>query len=101
MKTQDLAFHALAWALVCPLVACGKPLNPDECKQLLGHYTELLVRQEHRGVTDDEVDRLKLSAFGRAAGSPEFARCPNKVSRSQFECAMQAGSVDEVERCLL
>lgn len=83
------------------LAACGKPLDPDECNQLLDHYTELLVRQQRRGVSDDEVERLKASARLRAAGSEDFARCNSKVSRRQWECAMKAPSVDEVERCLL
>jgi len=88
--------------VVCLLAGgCAKPLSPDECGQLLDRYTELLVRQERRGVSDDEVERVKLSARLRASGSSDFAECPAKVSRSQWECAMKAPSVDEVERCLL
>lgn len=83
------------------LVGCGRPLDPDECNQLLDHYTELLVRQERRGVSDDELERTKQSARLKAAGSTDFAKCSTKVSRSQWECAMKAPSVDEVERCLL
>jgi hypothetical protein len=81
--------------------ACSRPLDAGECTGLLDHYTELLVRQERLGVSDDEVQRLKAGARTRAAGSPEFAKCATKVSRSQWECAMKAPSVDEVERCLL
>ena len=80
---------------------CGRPLDPAECNQLLDRYTELLVQQERRGVSDDEVERTKESARLKAAGSPEFAKCGSKVSRRQWECAMKAPSVDEVERCLL
>lgn len=80
---------------------CGRPLDPVECNQLLDHYTELLVRQERRGISDDDVERAKQSARSKAAGSPEFAKCSSKVSRRQWECAIKAPSVDEVERCLL
>lgn len=86
---------------VALLAGCGKRLDADECNQLLDHYTELLVRQKRRGVTDEEVERTKAAARLRAAGSSDFAQCSNEVSRSQWECAMKAPSVDEVERCLL
>jgi hypothetical protein len=83
------------------LLGCGKPLDPDECSRLLDHYTELLVRQGRRSVSDEEVERLKAEARLRAAGSSDFSECSIKVSRRQWECAMKAPSVDEVERCLL
>lgn len=90
-----------AVVLASLLGGCGRPLDAGECNQLLDHYTELLVRQERRGVSDDEVERSKQSARLKAAGSSEFSKCATKVSRRQWECAMKAPSVDEVERCLL
>lgn len=83
------------------LSSCGEPLAPAECNQLLDRYTELLVREERRTVSDEEVERSKASARLKAAGSHEFAKCSSKVSRRQWDCAMKAPSVDEVERCLL
>lgn len=92
---------SLLGAALCLLVACSRPLDATECNQLLDHYTELLVRQERRGISDEEVERLKQRARTRAAASSDFAQCAAKVSRGQWECAMKAPSVDEVERCLL
>jgi len=82
-------------------LACDRPLTPDECAELLDRYTELLVRQEHKNVSDDEVARLQTEARARASMSDEFARCPARVSRRKWQCAMKAPNVDEVEKCLL
>lgn len=96
-----LRLSGTAWICLSLLSSCGKPLAPAECNQLLDHYTELLVRQDNRTISDEEVDRSKAGARLKAAGSHEFARCSSKVSRRQWDCAMRAPSVDEVERCLL
>jgi hypothetical protein len=82
-------------------VACSQPLSADECNQLLTHYTELLARSEHKDISDDDVLRMEREARAKAAADREFARCSTKVSRAQFECAMKAPTVDDVERCLL
>jgi hypothetical protein len=80
---------------------CGRPPTNDECNQLLDHYTELLAHSKNPELPDPEVERLKAEARQRASEDPEFGRCGAKISRRQWECAMHAPSVDEVERCLL
>lgn len=100
MSARRGAAAALA-ALGSALIACAPGPSPDECNQLLDHYTELLVRQEKRDATDDEVARARSDARAKAAADRNFAQCGTKLSHRQWECAMKAPSVDDVERCLL
>ena len=87
--------------LASALAACARGPTPDECNQLLDHYTELLVKQEKRDASEDEVARAQREARAKSATDRSFAQCGNKVSRRQWACAMKAPSVDDVERCLL
>jgi len=92
----------LACALAAAsLVGCGRPLSADECSELLDHYTELLAKKRSPSATEDQLVRAKREARAKANTSREFARCNVKVSRRQFDCAMAAPTVDDVERCLL
>lgn len=91
------------WVVSCACFVCGcnRPLTNEECNELLDHYTERLAHSKDPELPDPEIERLKAGARRKAAEDPEFARCSVKVSRSKWECAMHAPSVDEVERCLL
>ena len=95
MLRLSAALSALA------LAACQKPLSADECSALLDRYTELLAGTEGRSPSAEEILRLQRDARARAAESPEFSRCTDEVSRSEWECAMKAPTVDEIEKCLL
>jgi hypothetical protein len=86
---------------LCLSTACSRPLSSDECNQLLDHYTELLVRSANKDVSNEDLARLEREARAKAAADQEFARCSVRVSRRQWECAMKAPNVDDVERCLL
>ncbi len=93
-----------AGALACAALGalgCSKPLQPNECKALLDRYVELLVHADHPDAGGDEIVRLQAEARTEAAGDPAFARCSNEVSRSQYECAMQATNPDQLEQCLM
>lgn len=91
------------WVVSCGCFVCGcsRPLTNDECNELLEQYTERLAHSKNPDLPDPEIARLKADARKRAAEDPEFGRCSAKVSRSKWECAMKAPSVDEMERCLL
>jgi hypothetical protein len=82
------------------LGGCGKPPTPAECTALLDRYTEKLVASDRPDVTAGELEKLKATARARAAEDPAFAECSRKVSRSAYECAMQAETVDRMEICL-
>jgi hypothetical protein len=76
-------------------------VTPGECAQLLDRYAELLLRSDRKDLAAEDRLRLRREARLKAAQDPDFRQCSQRVSRRQFECAMKAGSVDEMERCLI
>ncbi len=90
--------RSLAVALLA--LGCGRSPSPAECTALLDRYTEKLVGSDRPDVKAGELEKLKADARARAAEDPEFAECSRKVSRSAFECAMHAETVDRMEICL-
>ena len=90
----------LAAVLALGLSACSRPLDAQECNDLLDHYTDLLAKNRDPEVSGEDLLRLKKEARARAAQSREFSRCSSKVSRAEWECAMKAPSVDEAELVL-
>lgn len=95
----------LKWGLVCLsgalLSACGARVTPEECNQLLDHYTEKVIDQARPSTSLSQRMELVQQAREKAAQDPEFASCTARVSRRKWECAMRAPDADEVERCLL
>lgn len=89
-------------AVTVATLGCQKPLETDECERLLDRYTELLLRNENPEVTAQVIAVKQTEARALAKSEPafEWVRCADAVSRVQFDCAMRAGSVDDVERCL-
>lgn len=99
-QRSRLPARAVAAALLA-LCGCATPLSEAECDALLAHYTERLLQSDRKDL--NELERRDLEAKSRilAHQDPAFARCSSQVSRSAYECAMKAGSADEIERCLL
>ena len=94
----------LGTALAALAVAsCGRKVSDAECRKLLDHYTELLVREEEPTSTPEQVARALEEARRTAEEDPRFemAACPSRVARKSYDCAMNAASVDAVERCLV
>ena len=88
-------------ALSAVTTACSKRLSEEECYLLLDRYTDKLVDQSRPSTDAPERRRLQMEARKKAPLDPEFRRCPSAVSRSQYECAMNAHNADQIERCLL
>lgn len=80
---------------------CSEPLSDDECTQLLDRYTEKVIDQARPSTSQSERSELIFETRQRAKFDPEFSKCSARVSRAEFECAMQAGNADQIERCLL
>ena len=108
-KRQDVRRNRRLLRLTVALVAstecmaCDKSLSAEECALLLDRYVEHILRAEQPETNPAEVHR-KQSAARRVAhaNAPlEFDECPNRVSRTQFECAMAAPDADSLERCLV
>ena len=101
MASSARGSTALLFAMLA--MGCGKPLTQSECDELLDHYTEQLVLEEHPGTASDEVVQRQAEAreLARREARYEFDKCPAKVSRRQFRCAMNAKTVDAIEQCLV
>ena len=84
-----------------PLAGCSKPLSQQECYELLDKYVELLVASDNPDIPAAVRLKLKAEARAKADRDPAFGQCTDRVSRSEFECAMQAGNPDGLEQCLL
>ncbi len=92
-------FVGLSWV---PLISgCDEPLTEDECTRLLDRYTDKVIDQARPSTNQSERSELILEARKKAKFDPEFSECSARVSRSEFECAMQAANADQIERCLL
>jgi hypothetical protein len=86
--------------LALGLLACGKPVTPEECQALLDRYVEKLVGSDRPGTSASEVFRLKHETRKKAQADPEFRNCRSEVSRRQMDCALEAETVDRMEICL-
>ena len=69
------------------------------CLTLAGCGRSLSQARPSTGAGDRA--RLMMEVETRAATDPAFASCTSQVSRAEFDCAMQAGTADAIERCLL
>jgi len=84
-------------------VGCSRKLERAECVKLLDRYTELLVKDEEPEAVPERI--FQAQARARIAAQKDarfdFSSCPSRVSRREYECAMNAPTVDAVERCLV
>lgn len=98
-----LALWLAAMPLATSVTACRERLTLRECDAMLDRYLEHLVEKRRPETGAGEVERLKNEARALAHEDPtfEFDSCPAKISRSQYECAMSAPTVDDIERCLV
>lgn len=84
-----------------PLTGCQPALSQTECLELLDRYVELLVESDNPDTAALDRFKLKAEARTKANRDPAFAKCSDRVSRSQFDCAMKASNPDGLEQCLL
>jgi hypothetical protein len=87
--------------VACCTPACHERPSNDECLELIDRYTEKLLRANDPDLPESEVVRLQREARVRAEDDPQLLRCRRDVSRHEYECAMQAPTVDAMEKCLL
>ena len=83
--------------------ACATPISEGDCLALLDRYTALLAQAQQPEASEQQIVDLQSKARELAQSEPvyEFHDCSKRVSRREFECAMRAPSVDEMERCLV
>lgn len=86
---------------VAATTSCTTPLSDAECESLLVRYSEKLLESDRPDLSREERMRLREKSKLLAGQDPAFRACSDNVGRVNYECAMHAGSVDEIERCLL
>ncbi|MFT3768029.1 MAG: hypothetical protein QM820_21475 [Minicystis sp.] len=82
------------------VVAGGRPLwrrfarhpTPERCAAMLDRYAEQQARSYERAPSP--------SASPRRLDAPDVLRCARDLTDAEVECALKAGYVDELERCL-
>ncbi len=89
--------------VLASLAGCsrGRPVNRDECSQLLERYADQLARNERPGLPASEHQRLLAEIRAAASSHRAFLACTDEVSREQMDCALAAFHPDEIERCLI
>lgn len=80
---------------------CGKPLSADECSQLLDRYVVLLAQSDRPEASAEERNHMRQRAKELAKRDPQFGKCSKHISRTKFECAMNAPNTDLFEQCLM
>lgn len=90
----------LAALAASTLFGCGPAPTPAECHALLDRYVHKLVESDRPGLSAGELLKLQVEARVRAAKDPAFGECSARVSRSAYDCAMHAETVDRMEICL-
>lgn len=91
----------LSACVACLGSGCSQPLQEAECFDLLDKYVELIIQSDSPEAPPSEMLKLKQEARLKAARDPAFAECKDRVSRTQFQCAMRASNPDGLEQCLL
>ena len=93
----------LFWLVLCGtlLAGCAKPLNADECLQLLDRYVTLLAISDRPETTAEQRNQMHSQARELSKRDPTFGKCGKQVPRRKFECAMKAVNTDLFEQCLM
>jgi hypothetical protein len=79
-------------------LAVGRPIarrfakhpTPERCVAMLERWSEQEARSRNRQPTPAHV----------AVDAPDVRRCTDDLTEAEVDCALKAGHVDELERCL-
>lgn len=74
--------------------------TPEQCAALLDRYVAHRARAVQPEIGDSAIASQQRQARDRVKGWKAYADCPDRLTRSQVECAMQSNNADEFERCL-
>ena len=95
---RALSWFPIAAALVAsPLMACNKPLDEDQCTQLVDKMVDLAAADEPAG---PGTDKLKTDVKGdRRTVQNVKDTCVGKMTKSQYECVMGAKTFKDASAC--
>ena len=101
-RRRELPTLSILMALLVTFASgCGKSLSPDECSLLLDRYVVLLSQSDRPEASAEERNHMRQRARELSKHDPQFGKCSKHVSRSKFECAMNAPNTDLFEQCLM
>ena len=84
----------LAVSLFLGLTACkGSSLSKDECTKLVNHMTDVAAA----GLSADMQQTAKDMA--KSQMQPMIDECVKDGTRSDYDCAMAAKTMDDIEKC--
>ena len=93
-KTALLAAAFVSFSLA----ACsGKSLSKDECEKLIDHMTDVAVQGQGGGLSPDMIKAAKDAAKDQMKGMID--ECVKEGTRSEYDCAMGAKTVADLEKC--
>jgi hypothetical protein len=99
-KHTGVLSAAAAAALTMATPACKPKVTPSECDRLVERYAQLVVTEKYPDASAERIAAEAQRELGEARGDDAFKNCRSEVSRSEFDCAMQAPSADALEKCL-
>jgi hypothetical protein len=73
--------------------------SAEACAALLDRYVELVLRAANPAPAASEV-AARTAMAREAAGKRGFVRCEADLTQAEVACALQAGTADDLERCL-
>jgi len=88
----------IASLLTLSLTACGKKLDKDQCQKLVDHAVDLAIKQQ--GGDSIPADVLKQAKAAAASQlGPMLEQCQKELTQGQYDCAMKATSMADIEKC--
>jgi hypothetical protein len=92
----------LAFAALLGLSGCSNGPSTEQCEALLSHIVEIEVKSAAddapRGARADELEQQKAE-IKEYLGTEFVETCQQTYSRERIECALAAGSYEELVAC--
>ena len=95
---RTLSWFPLTVALAAaPLFACNKPLDEEQCTQLVDKMVDLAAADEPAGPSTDKL-KTDVKADSRTVQNVKDT-CVGKMTKSQYECVMGAKTFKDASAC--
>jgi hypothetical protein len=99
-KRFALVGAAALGAVVVVVGGCRKHVTQAQCDEIVGHYAELVVREELPDASAEVIAKEKAREQQEARNDDGFKNCATELEPSDHTCAMAATTPDALEACL-
>lgn len=82
------------------LAGCRKHVTQAQCDEIVGHYAELVVREQLPDASADTIAKEKAREQSEARADDGFKNCTTELEPADHACAMAAATPDALEACL-